>query len=139
MTVPPEYLDQTVKAWVSKAADDLRIARHSLKMESPPLWAVAYHLQQAVEKALKAVLVRNLAHFPKTHDIRLLLDLCLPYLPVSSDWSEAAGRLTEYGILARYPSAVELVDSDITDAISTAERVLDCVTSYLDTFGTNDG
>ena len=45
------------KEWLIKATQDLRSAEHALTASPPLLGDVAYHCQQATEKALKAFLV----------------------------------------------------------------------------------
>ena len=59
-----------VEQWLSFGAEDLRLARHGLKMESGcPYRLIAYHAQQCVEKNLKAYLVYHGIDFPYTHNI----------------------------------------------------------------------
>lgn len=54
------------RAWLIKAATDLRAARHDL-CASPPLYeVVVFYTQQAAEKALKAYLTWHDAVFHKT-------------------------------------------------------------------------
>src|SRR5688500_3894812 len=57
------------------AGDDLAAAKTLLDAESSPL-IVGFHCQQAVERALKAVLAARGADFPYTHDVGLLIQLC---------------------------------------------------------------
>jgi len=40
-----------------------------------PVAALGFHAQQAVEKFLKAVLSASSVHYPRTHDITVLLDI----------------------------------------------------------------
>lgn len=55
---------------------------------SPP-WSVGLHAQQAVEKAIKAVLAHRAIQYPFTHDILLLVELLgangIPAPPKSED------------------------------------------------------
>lgn len=37
---------------------------------------IGFHTQQAIEKSLKAVLSYQLIDYPRTHNLRLLIDLC---------------------------------------------------------------
>ncbi len=63
---------------------------------------VGFHAQQAVEKALKAVLSVHLIEFRRTHDLLVLLDLLLDHgitLPPDADWLE---ELNPYAVEARY-------------------------------------
>ena len=71
---------------------------------------IAFHCQQAVEKYLKALLVRRQVEFPKTHDIAKLL------------------VLTPFGVEVRYPSeAPEVLQGGETEAIGIARRVRNAV------------
>lgn len=63
---------------------------------------VGFHAQQAVEKALKAVIASRDEEFPFTHDIGLLMQLCQDTgfeLPAAL---READRLTPYAAAIRY-------------------------------------
>jgi HEPN domain-containing protein len=63
---------------------------------------VAFHAQQAVEKALKAVLADRGAIYPFTHDVGLLTALCADAGIVTPSSLDDADRLTPYGVALRY-------------------------------------
>ena len=64
MAVDPELIDET-RAWLKKAANDLRAAEE-LQAASPPLLDEAvFHCQQAAEKVLKGFLAWNSRTFRK--------------------------------------------------------------------------
>lgn len=65
--------------------------------------AVAFHAQQTVEKALKAVLVSHQVEFPKNHDIERLLDLVAVCDPDLAQTAADAAELTPFGVEYRYP------------------------------------
>src|SRR5205809_5434888 len=67
--------------WVQKAEDDW-IAANQLNQGSNRLYdQVGFHCQQSAEKYLKAIL-QELAHtIPRTHDLKILLDLLVPHHP----------------------------------------------------------
>lgn len=68
MPFDPVLVEDT-RAWLRKAAEDLRAAQHDRSAE-PPLWGdMAFHAQQATEKALKAFLTWHDQPFRKTHDL----------------------------------------------------------------------
>jgi HEPN domain-containing protein len=72
MKPPEDALRSLVRQWLEKAARDLDAAER-LSTEGGRLREiVAFHCQQAAEKYLKALLVRNQIEFPKTHDILTL-------------------------------------------------------------------
>src|ERR1700750_178786 len=76
---------------------------------------VGFHAQQAVEKALKAVIASCDEEFPFTHDIGLLMQICQDAgVKLPADLTEA-DRLTPYAAAIRYglgdPGAVASQDA----------------------------
>lgn len=57
------------------AYSDLELARTGQKSDKILLEELCFHVQQAVEKALKGLLVAKGIAFPKTHNIRILIDI----------------------------------------------------------------
>ena len=110
--------------WLAKAEIDL-LACEGLSVPGIELWeAVAFHSQQAVEKAPKALLVWHQVEFPKTHDIQRLLDL------LSAADSDVVGlvadaaELTPFGVEYRYPGEYPPVERDTACmAVTVAQRV----------------
>ena len=103
MKPPEQVLRELVQQWIAKAEVDYRAAQQLLKGEVPIREAIAFHCQQAAEKYLKAFLVRHQAEFPKTHNMRLLLDLASTLAPDLAASLEPAVALTPYGVDIRYP------------------------------------
>lgn len=78
------------KEWLVHADEDLRLAKHGLKLKSScPYKLIAYHAQQCAEKCLKAYLVFRNIDFPYTHNISHLLELCPEFASLSKDLAEA--------------------------------------------------
>lgn len=72
-----EEIRRLVAQWIRKAdLDFITVVR--LSAEEPFRDIAAFHAQQAVEKYLKALLTRHQIEFPKTHEIRRLLELLSP-------------------------------------------------------------
>ena len=89
---------------------------------------IAFHCQQAVEKYLKALLVRHQIEFPKTHDIAKLLDRVATVNANMAESLRDADVLTPFGVDVRYPSdAPELLPGGETEVIDMARRVKDAV------------
>ncbi len=89
----------SAEEWMRYANSDLKLAR----IAPPPsilLEAFCFHAQQAVEKALKAVLIAQSVLFPRTHNIGTLLDLLAEYVSVPEEIREAAS-LTDYAVITR--------------------------------------
>ena len=102
--MPPERIAPGTPAdWLRHANSDLALARSRRTAEILPE-TLCFHAQQAVEKALKAVLLSKIITPPRTHNIRTLLDLLPARIEVPEHVEEAA-ILTEYAVMSRYPSA----------------------------------
>jgi HEPN domain-containing protein len=54
------------RAWLDRAATDIRAAQHGMKAEPPLVADVLFHCQQAVEKCFKAFLAWHDVAFRKT-------------------------------------------------------------------------
>jgi len=91
------------RAWLVKAAPDLRAGDTSLKLE-PPLTADAvFHAQQLAEKSLKAFLTWHDQPFRKTHNLVEIGQACVTIDASLHSVLSRAGRLTEYAWKFRYP------------------------------------
>lgn len=102
----------------AEAADNLRIRE-----------IVGFHCQQATEKYLKALFTRCQIEFPKTHDIKTLLQLAGD--PVA-DSLGGAKWLTPFGVEIRYPAdTAEMLPGDEGRAIEIASQVRQVVLTIL--------
>ncbi len=86
------------REWLDKADKDLRMARIALR-EGIPDYAV-FHAQQAVEKYIKAFLVKHGKPFGRTHNLRKLIDLC-------REIDDGFQYLLDIGVDVLYPIGVE--------------------------------
>ncbi len=89
--------------WLQHAEIDLKAAKklsESHELAGP----VVYHIQQCVEKALKAYLVYNHKPVAKTHNLTELLNLCSRVDNEFMSVQEAASELTPYATISRYPN-----------------------------------
>lgn len=113
-----------------KAKDDLAMVRRLLDDSATPDWGIGFHVQQAVEKAMKSVLCADGIEYPRTHSISVLLDLlgdAAGTIPVAR---EALIVLSPYGVIFRYdeagPSDLELANlPDRTSLLSLAAKVVE--------------
>ena len=91
-----------------------------------------FHAQQAVEKYLKALLVRHQIEFPKTHDIEKLLRLLRTAHPELADSLLEAKWLTPFGAEIRHPGDFpETLPGDENRAVALAGRVRGAVMTVL--------
>lgn len=112
-----------VRGWVEKAENDLRNAVHTLKLgDECPTDTVGFHVQQSVEKYLKALLVLRARDFPKTHDVGELAALLPPRVRPRLS-AEEQRMLSVYATITRYPGDYEPISlSEARSAVSIARR-----------------
>ena len=109
--------------WLRYAKSDLELARIE-KPEGVLLENLCFHAQQAAEKTLKAVLIFLEIDFPRTHNIRTLLDLLPEGIDVPQEVEESA-ILTDYAVESRYPRNSEPIDDDeYRQVLGLAETVV---------------
>jgi len=116
--------------WRKYAKMDYDIAIHDKSFYPTPVEIICYHCQQAGEKALKAILAYYDEEIPRTHDLYRLLELCTVYFPELSELSSQAKRLTDFATITRYPSVIELEETDMELALEYAEQIVNVV-AYL--------
>lgn len=91
---------------------------------------ILFHIQQIVEKALKANLSHKGVVFPKTHDIEDLIELCLANGIQLPDYVERLPELTPYAVEFRYGFLNEEAE-DANELLKLAERFVDFTGSIL--------
>lgn len=127
-----EELRGLVGEWLRKADLDFDVVARLASEGERFRDAVAFHAQQAVEKYLKALLVRHQVEFPKTHDIERLLQMLQQVEPAIVEGLTDAKWLTPFGVDIRYPADVpETLPGDQVRAFELAQRVKDGVMSVL--------
>lgn len=63
-------------SWMARADHDYKIGWDEMQTDNPTTDMVCYHMQQCVEKYLKAYLVVHETAFRTTHDIAELIEQC---------------------------------------------------------------
>jgi HEPN domain-containing protein len=87
---------------LDRAADDVIAAGTLLEVDAVSDAIIGFHAQQAVEKALKAVLTVRGIDYPFTHDLELLAALCeRAGMTLPSDLADVP-RLSPYATRLRY-------------------------------------
>jgi HEPN domain-containing protein len=87
---------------LDRAAEDELMARSLLPIEGVTDTGVGFHVQQAVEKSLKAVLAVNGVAYPYSHDLDGLIGLCQKNGVEVPDELSGVGRMTAFGVMFRY-------------------------------------
>lgn len=118
---------------LGKAAQDEAATRVLLDSRDVADEIVAFHAQQACEKALKAVLALHGVRYGRTHNLATLLDLLGDEgVDVPPDLSEVAS-LTPFGVMFRYedfPSDTEPFDR--SRAYALVQRVREWAVSLIE-------
>jgi HEPN domain-containing protein len=113
-----------------KAADDLSMARRLADDPDSPDWGIGFHIQQAVEKGIKAVLCTKGIEYPRTHNISALLDILADNGITMTIDRESLIVLTPYGVIFRYdemgPTDEDLAElPDRAALLTVAEALVD--------------
>jgi len=116
--------------WLRYAATDMAFARFGL---GQPEWRemAAFHAQQAIEKALKAMCVATGTDFEKTHDLGRLLGHVRTFDAAFVERWRHLDQVTEYAVMARYPMEVGKPALSPAKAVTLAEEVLPAVECWL--------
>jgi HEPN domain-containing protein len=121
-----------VRDWTDRARLDLRAAERLLADDSELAEPALYHCQQAAEKILKAYLVWHDRPFAKTHNLVLLLNLCITIAPEFSELEDAANTLTPYAVAFRYPGEdAEPTTDEVEDALQFTRHMFSFVSNRL--------
>ncbi len=116
--------------WLQHAQADLRLAEISDTTILREL--LCFHAQQACEKSLKALLLHNGTEYPRTHNLKTLLDLLRDNCEIP-DAIDACATLTDYAVLTRYPGIYEPVEVDeYAHAVRIARTVAEWVRGMMD-------
>ena len=110
MSLDPVLLADT-RAWLVRAADDLRAAEVDLAAEPPLVEDALFHCQQAVEKAFKALLTFHNQPFRRTHNLEEIGAACLALDAGLQAVVDEAAPLSEYAWAFRYPNPLAVPGS----------------------------
>jgi HEPN domain-containing protein len=117
---------KTSNTWFNFALRDLRSAKKNYEIEEYQV--TAFLTQQAVEKALKALLIKKTENFPKIHDLTRLAKL----LNAPEDILELCARITPAYTATRYPDiSSEFSKEEVKELVEYAEKVIEWVEKEL--------
>jgi HEPN domain-containing protein len=115
---------------LTAARSDIRAAKALAADADQSNDVIGFHAQQAVEKAIKAVLVASGIEIPRTHDLRFLLDLVAPHLNTAPEPIAQADWLTPWAVAARYGASDASLDR--TAAITAADEAVEWATTVVE-------
>jgi HEPN domain-containing protein len=111
-----------VRRWLRYAQEDLIAAESLIVLQTIASRHVCWLAQQAVEKALKSVLVFLQIDFPRRHDLALR-NLISAGWPLKEEHPDLAD-LTEWAVEARYPRDwPDATEEDARSAVQQARAV----------------
>lgn len=126
-------MKEETKHWIEKADKDLKRAKILINFEDYE--DCLFHLQQAIEKYLKAFLIEyNIfkESLHKTHNIKFLLKECSK---IDKNFDELIDKESlkylSLGIIVRYPFPIEIKREDVEELIQIAEKVKEFVLNKL--------
>lgn len=124
----PEHVS-LAELLLRKAESDLAAARALAAELDQHDEAIGFHSQQAVEKAVKAVLTLAQIEAPRTHDLTFLVELLnergieAPTVLIESEW------LTPWAVTTRYDDLDEVLDR--AAALRFARAAVDWATQQV--------
>lgn len=118
--------------WLEKAKDDLRWTEANIKQK---IWyGACFMAHQAVEKVLKAYLLRHGKTIRKIHDLSALLEACIQLDLEFESLREGVLPIVDYYIQTRYPDAGDFIDyteESATSAFESSKRIVEFVEGKL--------
>ncbi len=113
-----------VQSWLLKAAHDLETAKIVASHLPDYDDVIAFHCQQAIEKALKGYLIFLDIEFKPVHDLGYLLNLASTKNDAIDIYFEEVDRISRYAVQIRYPDTIlKLTRFQIQEAIEMADLI----------------
>jgi len=110
-------------AWLKVAQEDLKAAKGLLALEL--FSTVTFHCQQAAEKSLKAYIIFHKQPILRTHDLLLLLELCMQIDGEFEKIFDAANYLNPFSTKFRYPTEYDIPNfADAEHAIKQSQKIV---------------
>ena len=116
--------------WLEKARSDL-YATERLLDGNGPYDAACFHAQQAIEKALKALLALSGQPIPRTHDLDELQRTCNLVRPIPELQSLDLSEATDYAVQLRYDIEFWPEKETAVQAQALAQQVVAIITIAL--------
>lgn len=120
------------KDWLLKANEDLKVAK-ILAGKGNFGYHIGFFSQQAAEKVFKGYLLGKKSSYPKTHDLTLLLKLCLKHDPSFQVLLENCLLLNPLYVEERYPFGppIKFTKEKVEKILKAAKEILQLVTRKI--------
>lgn len=128
--MPENERSYLTQKWFIRATHDLQDAK-SISANSPVSPNTVWLIQQAVEKAIKALLIHYGIVYRRIHDLEELR-MALPGHSKFRSSNIELQKITLLGIESRYPEEVdELLETEVQEIIELGERILEMIGSEI--------
>jgi HEPN domain-containing protein len=121
--------------WLIKAFNDYKSAKMLLSFPEDEMVTdtICFHLEQFVEKILKAYLISQDEDFKKVHSLEYLVKQCTD-IDVEFDWlNEVAEKLADYAVEVRYPDDFYMPTVDeAKESFKLVDRVKEFISQKMD-------
>jgi len=110
--------------WLRIAEKDLKRVEYLLNIHDSE--AAGFYLQQGVEKFLKAFLLSKGWQLKRIHDLEVLLNEAILYLPSLEEFRLLCNKITGFYFIERYPFVVEssLTEDDVRNSLEQIKELL---------------
>jgi HEPN domain-containing protein len=109
--------------WIQIAEDDLYSAQILYEQVRKPYEIICYHCAQSTEKYLKCFLTYNNIIPEKTHNLLLLLELCIEKDNDFENIRTECSLLNKFTNEIRYPHSIEINKEDVNYSINAVKRI----------------
>lgn len=128
---------EEARRWLAKAAEGIAAAR--VLAREGVLDPAAFHVQQALEKILKALLIAAAQDLRKTHDLETLAVLANAHWPTLVSSPLPLAYIGRWYLTSRYPGLDEAPPTrdEISEALGAVEALLAAARSRASAFSAN--
>ncbi|MBM4308689.1 MAG: HEPN domain-containing protein [Deltaproteobacteria bacterium] len=129
--MPERYSPDDPREWLNRAQSNLALA----KTEGSGIYLedLCFHAQQAAEKAVKALLIKQAVEFPYVHDLAELLTLLEQKGVILPEKVKQGEKLTRFAVFTRYPGIASPVSrEEYEEALNLAEAIVHWVQNQIE-------
>lgn len=124
------FMDNDYEVWIKRADSALSLGKIS-DQEDIFYEDLCFQLQQAAEKAIKALLIFNNIIPPRTHSFKILINE-ISKIIVCDDVIKRTIELEDYAVQTRYPGDYTPVDkNEYLEALEITEKAIEWIKSKI--------
>ena len=117
---------ETPEGLRARAAEDLLVAEYLKEKDDELTTSICFHLQQYVEKSIKARLMELFIPYGKVHDLLLLVQMLPDGAIIESTYSDDLIALSHFVTTAKYSARTPDV-SDMERAFAVAPQIVSMI------------